>query len=149
MKTAVHQNNKPGERSHLPTGRPERQAPLSLVYEGAFANIFIILTGGAFLTGMALLLGANDFEIGLLAAMPFLMQCAQILSPFLFRNVVTARTKIVSILGFSRILWLLGVPLLFFTGWWQLPVLIGIVAVSGLLTMLVSPVWLSWMAYMV
>ncbi|MGD8922918.1 MAG: MFS transporter, partial [Candidatus Zixiibacteriota bacterium] len=54
-----------------------------ITWEGAFANVFIVGTGGAFLTGMALLLGASDFEIGLLGAIPFLAQLAQICSAYL------------------------------------------------------------------
>ena len=38
-----------------------------ITFEGGFATIFITFTGSAFLPGLALLWGANDFEIGLLA----------------------------------------------------------------------------------
>jgi len=48
-----------------------------IVREGAFSNIFVVLTSGAFVTGLALMLGANDFEIGLLTALPYLAQAAQ------------------------------------------------------------------------
>ena len=69
-------------------GSTSRDSLTSLVYEGAYANVFVVLTGGAFLAGMALFLGANDLQIGLLAAAPFLMQFAQVLSPFLFRDLL-------------------------------------------------------------
>ena len=124
-------------------------APPFLVWEGAYANIFIVLTGGAFLTGLALYLGANDFEIGVLAAAPFLMQSAQLFSPYLFENPSASRGRIAASFGISRLLWLAVIPLLLLGGPWRLPVLIGAVLISGLLTMISSPAWLSCMADMI
>ena len=118
----------------------------SLVREGAFANVFVVLTGGAFLTGLALYMGASDVQIGILAAAPFLMQSAQLLSPFLFKDPVSFKNRIVTTLGISRILWLLIIPFILFTGSGRLTVLVGIVSLSGLLTMVSSPAWLSWIA---
>lgn len=51
------------------------------IWEGAFATVHIQLTGGIFLRGLALLLNASDFEIGLLGAVPAL------LSPVAFASV--------------------------------------------------------------
>jgi len=42
------------------------------VWEGSFATVHVTLTSCAFLIGYALLLGVNDFQLGLLAALPFL-----------------------------------------------------------------------------
>lgn len=43
------------------------------IFEGIFAHMFATLTSGLFLTGFAIHLGMSVFEIGLLAAMPFLV----------------------------------------------------------------------------
>jgi hypothetical protein len=43
------------------------------IYDVIFANMFAVLTGGVFLTGFALHFGMNELEIGLIAAMPFLV----------------------------------------------------------------------------
>ncbi len=118
----------------------------SLVWEGAYANVFIVLTGGAFLTGLALFFGANDFQIGALAAAPFLMQSAQLMSARVFRDPVVSRNRIAVTLAMSRLLWLMVIPLVLLSGPWRLPVLIGTVLLSGLLTMVASPAWLSCMA---
>jgi len=120
-----------------------------LVWEGAHSNVFIVLTGGAFLTGIALLLGADDFYIGLLASAPFLMQSAQLLSPYLFPKPTRSKSKIGLTLAVSRLLWLAAIPLLFFDGAWRLPALIAITVVSGLLTMISAPAWITWMAEVV
>jgi MFS family permease len=116
------------------------------MWEGAYANIFIVLTGGAFLTGLALYLGANDFEIGVLAAIPFLMQSAQLLSSSIFKDPVESRHGIARALAASRLLWLGIIPLVLFEGAWQLPLLIVLVIISSFLTMISTPAWLARMA---
>lgn len=133
------------QRSHHRNGF--RLSALSLlVWEGTYANIFIVLTGGAFLTGLAIMLGAGDFELGLLAAAPFLLQAAQLLSPFFFRDQREEKKRIGLMLAVSRFLWLLMVPLLFMEGSWRLYVLIVIVILSSLITMAATPAWLALMA---
>ncbi len=47
---------------------PSRSLRLSII-EGSFAAIHITITGGALVTGYALMLGASDFHLGLLAAL--------------------------------------------------------------------------------
>lgn len=118
----------------------------SLVWEGAFANLFVVLTGGVFLTGFALFLGANDFAIGILAAVPFLMQSAQLSSAFLFQSSANLKKRIGAVLAIGRLFMLLAIPLAFVRADWGLPALIGIVLFSALLTMTSAPAWLSWMA---
>ena len=128
----------------------ERTKRLSLlIWEGAHANIFIVMTGGAFLTGIALLFGANDFELGLLTAIPFALQSAQLLSPYLFKNPLKIRMQVANTLVVSRSLWLGVIPLLFFPSIWSLYILIAITALSSILTMVSSAAWLSWMAEVV
>ena len=55
---------------------------LSIV-EGSLSNIHVTVCAGAFLTGFALLLGAGDFELGLIAALPFLGQLFQFVGAYL------------------------------------------------------------------
>ena len=52
-------------------------------YDGMFAHMFATLTGGVFLTGFALHLGMSDLEIGLLAALPFLVTVFQLPASYL------------------------------------------------------------------
>lgn len=49
-----------------------------MIAEGVFARAMEGVTSGVILAGFALALGATDFEIGLLAAIPFLAQLAHI-----------------------------------------------------------------------
>jgi len=53
------------------------------IYDGMFANAFATLTGGVFITGFALYLGMNDFMIGLVAAMPFMVTVFQLPASYL------------------------------------------------------------------
>lgn len=56
-----------------------------MVLEGAFSRAMEGLTGGVVLAGFALALGASDFEIGLVAAIPFLAQLAHVPAVALIR----------------------------------------------------------------
>ena len=117
--------------------------------EGAFANVFIVYTGGAFLTGLALMLGANDFEIGLLAAIPFLSQMAQLFSAYAIDRTGKRKPITMWCIILGRQLWWLLLPLLFVSGNWRLEALLIIVIFSSILIMFATPGWLSWMAELV
>ncbi len=61
------------------------------IFEGVFANVFATLTGGVFLTGFALYMGMDEFMIGLLASMPFIVAAIQLPTSFLMEK--TGRRK--------------------------------------------------------
>ena len=56
------------------------------IYDGVLANMFATLTGGVFLTGFAVYLGMNEFTIGLLGAMPFLVTIFQLPAAYFIQN---------------------------------------------------------------
>jgi MFS family permease len=114
--------------------------------EGGIANIFINYTGGVFVTGMALLLGAGDFQIGLLAAIPFLAQVAQIASDRLVRLVGNRKRMVIIFSALGRQFWWLMLPVLYFGVDWGLEILLVVAAVSGVGIMAATPAWMSWMA---
>jgi len=108
-----------------------------------------MFTGGAFLTGLALMFGANDFEIALLAAVPFLSQIVQILSAYLIDR--TGKRKSFTVWGsiIGRQIWWLVIPLLFVNTPWNLELLIMLVIFSNVSVMMATPGWLSWMSELV
>jgi hypothetical protein len=53
------------------------------IYDGMFANAFVTLTGEVFITGFALYLGMNDFMIGVVASMPFIVTVFQVAASYL------------------------------------------------------------------
>lgn len=120
-----------------------------ITVEGAFATVFIMFTGGAFLTGLALFFGADDFEIALLAAIPFLSQAAQIVSAYLVDH--TGKRKSITVLGsfIGRQAWWIILPFLFIESKWRLEVLIALVIFSNISVMMATPGWLSWIAELV
>ena len=48
------------------------------IWEGIWATVFNVLTGGAFLTGFALLLHASPFVMGLVAGLPAVVGLLQV-----------------------------------------------------------------------
>ncbi|WP_127124489.1 MFS transporter [Pseudoflavitalea rhizosphaerae] len=57
-----------------------------VIGDGLATEAMNTLTGGAFMVAFALLLGANNFEIGLLAALPTLVNVFQLISIWLVRR---------------------------------------------------------------
>jgi MFS family permease len=78
----------------------------ALLYDGAFSQIMATLTGGAILVAFALLLGASNTVIGLLAAIGPLTQLLQIPAIYLVdRTALRKALTVVSSLV-SRVFWL-------------------------------------------
>ena len=114
--------------------------------EGAAAQVYIAFTGGAFLAGLAILLGVNDFQMGLLAALPFLAQAAQLISPYLIERLDGRKRLTLTALTFGRLVWLPVIPLLFVAGTWRIYVLFALITLSAVSTMVATPAWFSWMS---
>ena len=66
-----------------------------LLTEGFLGEVFVTLTGGVFLTGLALLLGAGPVALALLSALPFLGQVGQLAAPPLERRLGSRRRFVV------------------------------------------------------
>ncbi|HEX6981439.1 MAG TPA: MFS transporter [Balneolaceae bacterium] len=86
-----------------------------VIKEGLTAEAMITLTGGTFLTALAVLLGASNFQIGLIAALPSLTNAFQILAIRLMQRYNNRRAIAVVCNGLARLpLLLIGaLPLLF------------------------------------
>lgn len=131
--------------SNLNHSSLHRELPY-VCWEGALANVFIVLTGGAFLTGVALYLGAGDLEIGLLGAIPFFAQTVQLLAAYAIDR--WGKRKQITLLAslLARQLWWLLIPLLFISQSWRLTAFLVLVILSSIAIMIATPGWLSWMA---
>ncbi len=111
-----------------------------LVYDGACFQIMSVLTGGAFLVAFALLLGAPNIVIGVLAAAGPLTQMLQIPAIFLIESTRLRKATSVISTSIGRLFWIAAA----LTPWLlpkpsQVPVFVGAVllyfgctAVSGL-----------------
>ncbi len=121
------------------------------IYEGSFAAIFTALTTGPFLAGYALFLGANDFQLGLVAAFPFLAQAFQLLGALGVEK-FKGRKKF-NLYGslFFRSIFLIFVFLPFFPQSQKVKIVIFllILSLSAAVANLVAIAWLSWMSDLV
>ena len=87
----------------------------AVVYDGMCSQTMGVLTGGVFLVAFALALGASNFHIGLLAAIPFLAQFLQLPAVYLVEHFRARKVISIGFSGISRVFWLLiaAIPLLF------------------------------------
>ncbi|MFH1479279.1 MAG: MFS transporter [Candidatus Omnitrophota bacterium] len=87
----------------------------SVVLDGVMSHLMGVLTGGVFLVAIALKLGATNFQIGLIAAIPSLMQLVQLPAIFLIEKIHSRKTVAVYSALISRFAFLLVAlsPLLF------------------------------------
>src|SRR5204862_5947928 len=99
----------------------------------------------------ALMLGAGDFELGLIAALPFLGQLFQFVGAYLEERLGERRRMTVISCGVSRSLWALLVALPFLTvlGMARLPIFLLILAISQALIRITANAWTSWMSVLV
>ncbi|WP_448337700.1 MFS transporter [Chloroflexus aurantiacus] len=144
----------PGNTSPLVPSEVRRGLLIS-IWEGAIANIHISITGAiggsVFLSGFALLLGANNFQLGLLGALPFIGQMFQFLSAYLEARFANRRAIVLFSALAGRLVWalLLCLP---FTGWpatWQLTVFFVALGFSYGLNGMAGNAWMSWMSDLV
>ncbi|HSI05594.1 MAG TPA: MFS transporter, partial [Myxococcota bacterium] len=77
-----------------------------LLVDGIASQVMTQLTGGAFLVAYALLLGASNTVIGLIASIAPLTQILQV--PAIYLIEITRRRKLLAVLAalFSRSFWL-------------------------------------------
>src|SRR5689334_23253707 len=81
----------------------EQQKGLKLVIkDGLAAEAMVALTGGTFLTAMALTLGASNFQIGLLASLPTITNVFQLLAIWLVQKYNNRRAITVICSVFAR-----------------------------------------------
>jgi MFS family permease len=121
------------------------------VIEGALANVHISVTGGAFLTGFALLLGANSFDLGLIAALPFIGQLFSFVGAYLEQRTGERRRTASLLAGASRVAWLFFalLPFLGGLGAVRMPLFLACFAVTQAMYAVAANLWLSWMSDLV
>lgn len=153
------------QNAELPATKPASDGPLSpadvrrslrvSTIEGAVATVHISITGvvggSVFLTGFAMLLGANSFQLGLLGALPFIGQAFQFVGAYLEERAGNRRGLVLSAGLAGRLIWalLLALPFMSFLGGAQLALffigLAGTYALGGI----AGNAWLSWMSDLV
>ena len=119
-----------------------------ILVEGFFSEIFGTLTGGAFLTGLARLLGAGPLTLACVMALPVLAQLAQCVGPRLQRRLGSYRGLVVRCALTSRCLWLIPalLPLFGLHGQGALTCAMVTVFVMAAVGMVAGHGWTAWMA---
>lgn len=117
-----------------------------VIGDGLASEAMTVLTGGAFLVAMALLLDASNFEIGFLAALPTFTNIFQLISIWLVRRFNNRRAiaVICSIIARTPLL-IVGALLILFSASTTVEVLIFFLFFYYLFGSIAGPSWNSWM----
>ena len=125
----------------------EVQSGLKLIIkDGLASQTMVTLTGGAFLIALALKLGASNFVIGLLAAIPSLVQFLQVPSVYLVEKIRNRKAITLFAAGGARAFWLLIalIPIVF-AAEAGLTVLVVAIALHSAVGAAAGPSYGSWM----
>ncbi|MCG8350735.1 MAG: MFS transporter [Chloroflexales bacterium] len=123
--------------------------------EGALATVHISITGtvggSVFLTGFALLLGANSFQIGLLGALPFIGQLFQFVGAYLGERQGQRRPLALYTSLAGRLIWvfLLALPFITMLQAHHAVIFLCALACSYALNGIAGNAWMSWMSDLV
>jgi MFS family permease len=151
LRTGHTQPETVDERGAALTPSTVQRALRLSIAEGALSNVHISITTSAFLTGFALLLGAGDFELGVIGALPFVGQLFQFIGAYLEERLGQRRLLVVVGAGISRTLWALIalLPFLAGLGGARLPIFLLLLMVSQALIGIAGNAWTSWMSDLV
>ncbi len=142
------------ERAPLSQAEVRHALRISTV-EGAVATVNISITGmiggSVFLTGFALLLGANSFQLGIMGALPFIGQLFQFVGAYLEERIGNRRGLVLYGALAGRLVWalLLTLPFISGLGGAQIAIFFVGLACSYALNGIAGNAWLSWMSDLV
>lgn len=118
-----------------------------MTWEGIASLAMFSVTTSGLLAGFVLALGANNLQIGILAAIPFIMQLLQIPSLWLVEQL--RWRKAISVLSWlpAQLMWVLVALIPFYVGAPSraaVGLLLGLMVVRGLLSAVTNCSWNSW-----
>ncbi len=129
----------------------ERQLQSSLrlmVWEGAASGAMFSLGSGGLMAAFALALGANNLQVGILAALPFITQVAQLPSILAVEKFRARKALGVPFIIAAQLLWIpiAAVPFLMETpGSTAIFAVIILLGLRGILASMWNTAWASWM----
>lgn len=116
-----------------------------VIWDGLASEMMTTFTGSAFLVAMALLMGANNVQIGILAALPTFTNIFQLISIWLVRKFNNRRAIAVICAFLARFpLVCIGISALWFSGS-SISILIFFLFFYYLFGSIAGPSWNSWM----
>lgn len=118
-----------------------------MTWEGMASTGFTSITTSGFLAAYALAIGANNFQIGMLASLPFIMQLLQIPSIYLVEKVRSRKAISVIAWFIAQLLWfpIALIPIfLDIPGDRAVSFLLMLIAIRGVMTAITNCSWNSW-----
>jgi MFS family permease len=118
-----------------------------LTWESMASTGFSSVTASTFLVAFALVLGASNFQIGVLASIPFITDLVQVPAVWLVEKLRRRKAMVLLTWLFSQLLW---VPVALIPVAMDLPdagavsMMLGIMALRGILNALTNCGWSSW-----
>ncbi|HEX5056398.1 MAG TPA: MFS transporter [Gammaproteobacteria bacterium] len=117
-----------------------------IVKDGVAAEVMATLTGGAFLVALAMRMGASNFQIGLMAALPTLANVCQLLAIYLLHRFANRKAITVVCSLCSRLpLPLIGLLPILFPARTGVAMLIALLFVHYFFGSISGTSWSSWM----
>lgn len=119
-----------------------------LTFQGTVAMGLDAITSGGFLAAYALALGASNLQIGILAALPFLMQPLQLPAILLIERLGLRKALSFATFAAIQVLW---VPIALIPFWMEVPsagamsLLLGLIALRSLITAPLNAAWNGWL----
>lgn len=108
---------------------------------------FTSIIGSGFLAAFALALGADNFQIGLLASIPFITQLLQVPAILLVEKIRRRKLITVTTWVLAQLFWfpIAAIPFFVpFPGYQAVALLLGIMIIRGLLAAVTSCGWNAW-----
>jgi MFS family permease len=125
-----------------------RRGLRALTWEGMASTGFSSITSSTFLVAFALALGANNFQIGLLASLPFITDLLQIPAVWLVEKLRQRKAIVLFPWLISQLFW---IPVALIPVFMDIPgdgaisLLLGLMAVRGIINAFTNCGWNSWM----
>lgn len=134
---------------HMKTPALTRTGLRISTIEGCWATIHSVVTTGAFLTGFALFIGANDFQLAILISIPLLAQLAQLPGAYLMERTGWRKPTVAWNAFIGRLVWLPMALIPFMD--LSRPVLVFIIlfGLGSIAMNIAGPAWVSWMSDLV
>lgn len=134
----------------LPWGEPGRSQRLSII-EGSLANVHLAITQSALVTGFALMLGANDFHLGLITGLGAFATLGALTSALILSRAAQRKPLVLVSSILSRCLWVVFsiLPFLPLSDPIKLVIFFSVLFISQWLINMANNGWLSWMADLV
>ena len=134
------------EKRAIPAGEPGRSQRISII-EGSLANVHITITSGSLMTAYALMLGANDFHLGLMAGLTAISTIGALIGAQLVGRAGRRKRIAIASSVTGRASWIVlcAIPFLPISNGLKLAIFLWTVFWGNGLVQISATPWLSWM----